>query len=94
MYFQSGYHHQRRRIEFNDAACHTGEEDKEREANASFGNITHAAVSSLPYLIAFFLTLPSGSNLFAIDYLKANPSTTAADFKIVYDHLDPVSKKV
>jgi hypothetical protein len=81
MYFQSGGHHQWCGIEFNNTACHTGKEDQEREANAGFGNITHATVSSssLPFLIAFFLTLPSGSNLFAIDYLKANPSTTAAE---------------
>ena len=53
--------------------------------------LTPRCVSSL------FLLFPSHSllsNLFATDYLKANPDTSASEFKLVYDNLDPDSKKV
>ena len=85
--FQSGDHWHHHRIEYNGTAW--GEEDEE---NAGLANITHTAVCFFLFLIFFSHSLLS--TLFATDYLKANPNTSATgtEFKIVYDNLDPDSK--
>ena len=57
---------------------------------------TFQGIDGLVCFISVCITFSHMSirNLFAIDYLKEHPDTTAADFKVVFDALDDTTKKV